>query len=408
MPPMPMNGAAPPAMPPMPTPEQLEQDKLIAEACSWEEVSGILRSDDRRNYSIDIETDATAFEDEEAEKAQSIEYVKAMTEMMQLWIPAIQGNPTLAPFAKELAVFVSSRFKPGRQFEEQLGDAFDQIQNTPPQPNPEAEAAKAEMAMKQQEAQASAQAQQADMAFKQQDAQLKVKQAESEFAMKQQQLAAELEFKRAELGIKMQELSFKKESAAFDMGVKQQDVAMRIDEAQANRASQDDDRQFQRQVALEDIQGKRQDRELKTHETQSRLAMDRDEQQARRSLEGEQMKGEGGKTAKAEIEDSVAQQITELASQFAASMRELSANQVQIVSVLQEIRGNQDEMTDAVTAVVGHMTAPRKVSRDPKTGRAMGVEIGQSDGDLPTMLARLKSGKRGIARGADGRVEGMA
>lgn len=288
--PMPMNGAAPPGMPPqmpmpqmppMPSPEQLEQDKLIAEACSWEEVSGILRSDDRRNYSIDVETDATALEDEEADKASAIEYVKAMTEMMQLWIPAIQGNPSLAPMAKELAVFVSGKFKPGRQFEEQLGDAFDQIQNTPPQPNPEAEAAKAEMAMKQQEAQMRAQetAQNMQMRGQEQTQSMQMEQAkgqqamaqsQQEFALKVQGQQADLAFrekeialKERELELKIRELQAKEATLMVEHQIKVRDAAVREREAAHGMMGDDADRQHAQEMAEHDAQGRDEDRELK-------------------------------------------------------------------------------------------------------------------------------------------------
>mgnify|MGYP001572231244 FL=1 len=146
---------------------------------------------------------------------------------------------------------------------------------------------------------------------------------------------------------------------------------------------------------------------FKRYDAESRLKIDRDEQQARRTAEGDAMKGEGGKTARAEIEDSVATQLQQLAAQFAQSMQELSSNQIEIVSVLQEIKGSQDDVTDAVTKVVGHMTAPRKVKRDDR-GRAVGFEVGESEGDMRSMLEKLTSGQRQIMRDKQGRAEAFA
>ena len=276
---MPPQMAMPPQTPPMPTPEQLEQDKLIAQACSWEEVSGILRSDDRRNYSIDIETDATAFEDEEAEKASRIEYVKAMTEMMQLWIPAIQGNPSLAPFAKELAVFASGAFKPGRQFEEQLGDAFDQIQNTPPQQaaDPEAEKVKAELAMKAQEMQMRQQEQAQNMQMEQAKNSQAMAQSAQEFALKTQGQQAELAFKEKELALKerelalkMRELEIKQATLLADARLKQRDSAMREQESIQSMVGDQADRAHAQQMSELDMEGRAQDRELKREQVANR------------------------------------------------------------------------------------------------------------------------------------------
>ena len=39
------------------SPVEIQELQLIADACSWEEVSGVLRSDDRRNYNINIQAD---------------------------------------------------------------------------------------------------------------------------------------------------------------------------------------------------------------------------------------------------------------------------------------------------------------------------------------------------------------
>lgn len=245
-------GMMAPQQPPMPSPEQIEQAKLVAEACSWEEVSGILRSDQRREFSIDVETDSTAFEDAETAKQQSIEYVKAMTEMMQIWIPAISMNPSLAPFAKELAMFASTNFKPGRQFEEQLGDAFDQIQKQPPQPNPEMEKVKAEMAMAQQKHQMEMQKGQAEIAGKQQVAQLtaagkqgdlQAKQQSAQMDMAKQQADMQMEREKAQLQMQIEyaKLQLEREKIAME----REKMAMQIQAAQVQ--SQID----QQQMAVE-------------------------------------------------------------------------------------------------------------------------------------------------------------
>jgi hypothetical protein len=224
----------PQPMPPMPSPEQLEEDKLIAEACSWEEISSVLHSDDRRNYNVDVETDATAFEDAEVEKQSRIEYVRAMTEMMQLWIPAIQSNPSLAPFAKELAIFGSGAFKPGRQFEEQLGDAFDQIQNMPPQPNPEAEKLKAEAGMdkarfqmdmelkkadlqgKQQASQIATAGKQADLQAQQQSTQMDMRAKQLDLQLKQVSAQLDIMLKKMQMGIEQEKLGLEREKTVLD------------------------------------------------------------------------------------------------------------------------------------------------------------------------------------------------
>jgi len=392
-------------------------------------VMKLLRDDRLRSFRIDVETDSTGQADEQAEKQAATEFLTATGAYMEKAVAAMTAQPEVGGLAGEMLMYVVRRYRAGRTLEEEIERTFGQLQQKAlavaqqgPKPDPEqikAEAAdkamQAEMAMKekdfqlrmaesQQNAQMEAQKHSQELAYKAQEQQIKQQGMEADLAFK----AKELELKERELALKAEEFDFNRqsqmESAMFERQSRMEEHAFKREESQANRAAQDEDRQFQREIAIEDLRGKHQDRELKTHETQARLDMEKGEQQARRVLEGEQMKGEGGKSAKAEIQDSVSHQIQELASQFAGSMQELSSNQVQIVSVLQDIKGNQDEVTDAVTKIAGHMTAPRKVARDPESGKVVGVEIGQSEGDLRKMLEKLNSGRK-ISRDKTGRAE---
>lgn len=410
-----MNGAMPPANPLAGyTPEKMEEDKAIAEAVTWDEVSAILRSDDRRNYSIDIETDATAFEDSETEKHQANEFMATMGQWMQFAMPAMDAKPTLAPLIKELTMMFVGKFKPGRTLEESFEDAFNQIKQQPPQPNPEAMKMQGEMAMAEKTHQLEMQKMQGEVMAKQKEHEIKVQGLQADLAFKGQ----ELEIKKAELSFKAQESAFNRQSQAeaaqFDRQSRMEEAAWKREEmAQSRQAAQEDrmaaaeDREFQRNLAIEDAHGKRQDRELKVYETQSRLALDQKAHEDNHELETDKVISAGGSTRK-QIEDGVAQAIQTLAEQVAKAMSEVQNNQIEIASILSEIKTAQDEMEDAVTSAVDHMTAPRKVVRDG-TGRAIGVERGKSENegaDLKTMIASLKSGRQ-IQRDKQGRVEGF-
>lgn len=379
-----------PSLPPLPPKEMIDRARAIMEAVPWEKIEPILRTDERRNYAIDIETDSTVFEDAETEKAQRIEVMGAMTQWMERAIPAIQSNRSLAPLMKELTMFTLGAFKIGRQLEETFEDAFDQIAQMPDQPNPEQQKLEMEAKAKQAEMAMTAKDRENELAFKQKEHELNLQAKQAEMALKQQ----ELEFKRQDMEFKRQQDA---EKAMYDRQMQQQQQM-----AQQEQMARDNDMR-EREFGM-----KTQEHALKANDMQSRLAMDQDEQRARRAMEGEKMMGEGGKTARAEIEDSVKLQIQELATQFATAMDSMAQNQAVIVSVLQDIKANQDEVTDAVTQVVGHMTAPRKVQRDPKTNRAIGVEIGVSEGDLRQQLERLKSGGRQVVRDKMNRIEAFA
>ncbi len=396
--PAPMQGAP---MPPMPSPEMIEQAKAILEAVTWEEVEPILRTDERRNFNVTVETDSTVFEDAESEKQSRIECVTAITQMLERGVPAIQMNPKLAPLMKELGMFTLGAFKIGRTLEETFEETFDQLGNIEPQPNPEAqkmqmeaEAKKADHAMKQQ-------GQQQDMLFKEKDHQLKLQGQQADLAYKEKELG----YKERELALKMREAEENRrlnaENAMFDRQSRQDEMAFKREDSQLTRQAADEDRQFQRSMAEREFAGKDQERQFKMAEGNARFSMDKDEQQARRAMEGEQLKGEGGLSTKQELESKLAEQI----GQLAETLSSLQQNDMVIVKALNEIKGNQDEMADAMTRVVGHMTAPRKVSRDPKTGKAIGVEVGKSEGDLKQMLERLTAGGRQVKRDKSGRVE---
>jgi hypothetical protein len=139
---------------PMPQidPDSIAELQAIVAATPWEDIRDILRSDTRRLMMVDVETDDTAFEDEETKKGAAIEFMGAFGKVMQELIPAVQMNPALIPMAKELALFVAGSYKVGQAFEDVIGDTFDKLSKMPPPPpppgkgaqgNPQADAMKA-------------------------------------------------------------------------------------------------------------------------------------------------------------------------------------------------------------------------------------------------------------------------
>lgn len=265
----------PQPQPQMPDQEQIEDLKSIADACSWEEIAEILRSDDRRNFSIDVETTETASVDEETEKAQATEFMAAMTQWLQVAIPAIQTNPTQAPLFKELTMMYVSKFKPGRALEEAFDDAFDQIKNAPPQPNPEAEKLQAEMAMakekhamdmqkgqadiqgKQQVAQLTAQAKQGDLAAKQQAAQVDMAKQQADMQMEQQMAQLKMQIEYAKLELEREKMAMEREKMQLQAQSMREQSAIERDnmifDAGMKRELAEDKRE-QQQAAFEDKQ----------------------------------------------------------------------------------------------------------------------------------------------------------
>lgn len=152
--------APPPAMPgmapapaPQPTPEQL----LLLQKPTWEQVGQLLQDDAARNFRIDIETDSTIGEDEQQQKEERLEMLKAVADFLREAIPAIQQNPQMGPLLGQMLLFTLRSFKAGRTLENVFEATMKQLEDAAKQPpKPSAEETKAQAAA--QQAQAKAQA----------------------------------------------------------------------------------------------------------------------------------------------------------------------------------------------------------------------------------------------------------
>lgn len=100
--------------------EHFEPEKL--QAISGMQVSPemvqLMRADHLRGYRIDVETDSTVFEDEQAEKHARVEVLTAIGGFLQQAIPAVQQAPQLGPLLFEMLSFGVRSFKAGRQLED--------------------------------------------------------------------------------------------------------------------------------------------------------------------------------------------------------------------------------------------------------------------------------------------------
>ncbi len=111
---------------PMLPPEQMQKlTKLAHTKFSWEDVRDVLRSDVRRCYAVEVETDQTAFVDEEADKKNRTEFFGTVMQSMQQVGPMIAGNPKAGEIWKQMIMFVVSAFKAGRGLEEGIEQAID-------------------------------------------------------------------------------------------------------------------------------------------------------------------------------------------------------------------------------------------------------------------------------------------
>ena len=82
------------------------------------EMMQIMRDDKLRGYSIDIESDATIFTDEEEEKKTRIEFLSSFGGYLQQAIGIANQSPALTPLAFQALRFLMGAWKVGRTFED--------------------------------------------------------------------------------------------------------------------------------------------------------------------------------------------------------------------------------------------------------------------------------------------------
>lgn len=179
---------------------------------TWDDVMAVLRSDDRRAYKVDIETDQTAFQNAEEEKKSRIEFMQAFGDILEKSMVAIQTSPALLPLMRENVLFTMQAFKVGRVLEEAVEDTFtqlaQQLKQQQPKPSPDEVKAQAEMERMKAEMQMDMQ----------------------RFQMEMRAKIAELQMKGREHAMDMQ---FQREDHALDMQQRQQDAAITLQTKQA-------------------------------------------------------------------------------------------------------------------------------------------------------------------------------
>lgn len=180
-------------------PQQLiDKYNEIVNIPTWEDVILILRSDRLRNYTVDVETTATAFDDQEQQQEAIDKLTQTYIGMAQLaeqlspelikgFIPIIRMNLSTCKLSSSIS----------RQLEEALDAAYRSVEEEskqPPQPTPE-----------QQKLQADMQLQSAKLESEKQRALLDQQVELKRLAIEHDKVMGEARYKEAEIAIKKQE-----------------------------------------------------------------------------------------------------------------------------------------------------------------------------------------------------------
>jgi hypothetical protein len=102
-----------------------ELQEIAAAPFTWERIESVLRTDRRRCYMVEMETDQTSFKDEDADKKARIEFLGLLTNLMTTFGPMISGNPANGQIFKTMMMFVVASFKVGRAIEQDFEQAID-------------------------------------------------------------------------------------------------------------------------------------------------------------------------------------------------------------------------------------------------------------------------------------------
>lgn len=175
------NGAggqpSPQPQPPAPPPELQE----LLQDPTWEDVEQLLRDQPELTFKIDIEIDSTIKMDDDAQKEEAVEFLKATGQ----FLASMKDAPPIAqPLLAEMLMFGVRRFRVGKELESQFSifaEKLDKNASAPPSPSPE-------MAKVQADIQAQQARAQADKEDAQNDAQMKMAEQKQDFGFKMQEM----------------------------------------------------------------------------------------------------------------------------------------------------------------------------------------------------------------------------
>ena len=190
--------------------QQIQQQmQKVGETVTIDQVMKLLKDQRLRPFALDIETDSTIAPDENAQKQRATEFITAVGGFLNQAVAAVQALPQIAPLMADTLKYVTSQFRAGRELDASIDEFADSMKEMGAQPkaNPEGDAMAAEQQAEQQRLEMEKAKTDADIQYKQSDAQTKQQQAQLDAQIKMQsaQLEAQLKQSAAEHQAKMRE-----------------------------------------------------------------------------------------------------------------------------------------------------------------------------------------------------------
>jgi len=113
---------------PQPNSELQEEIEELMSNPTWEEVIQVMRSEKLRDYSLSVETNITAFDDEAAQNDAIDNLFTSMTAMISQAMPIVIQTPALLDTYKEIILSKVRVSKGGRALETSVEKAFEEIE----------------------------------------------------------------------------------------------------------------------------------------------------------------------------------------------------------------------------------------------------------------------------------------
>ena len=335
---------------PPPTPQQIEQakqaivakhQKEIAAVVTVEQVFGLLQAQRMRPFVLQIATDSTIQPDENAEKASRSEFAMAFAQMSGALGPLMQVAPKeAAPLSGAMLKFVLAPFRAGREMEQTIEEFVEQMTEKaaqPPPPDPAAEELKMKSDLEMKRLDAEVAAKTAEMDDRKAERAEKLRAATEQASLKRDEQMAANADRQAERMHKQELAKLERDMKLIDKQLKEMEASVREIEAGAKG---------------EDYEDRELDRETKRlTNTKAKAELEEVGHRQRKAASEE----ESALLARADVETRLEQTraITEAVREIQTGMAMLAGQQANLVKA---------------------MTAPKRVVRDPRTNRAIGVE----------------------------------
>lgn len=277
-----------------------QQPKLLEafKRPSLEKVMEIMRSDARRAYRIDIETDSTIRSDVQRFQQQSAQFLQGTTAYIQAMGPLVQQGVLPPDMAIELFLAFARQFKLGKTTEDALEQLRSQAQEYGPQMMQKAQAE-----------------QQAKEGGSKEDAQAKMEIERTKMQLEAEKIRAEQQIKAQELEMKRYEIEL---------------------QDQRERVKADQEMNYKVQAAAMKTQAERERHSMTLEASQKPAVMVQTD--AKAALEG-----------------------------TAAALQGMAAENSNALAAAMQ----------SISQAVNALAMPKRIVRDPKTGRALGVEVAQ-------------------------------